>query len=71
MRAWGPTRRSGLEPSIDVFAITDVRDGDELALVVDLIQDPVVTGTQSVDAFGGVQNLHSRRTWILGERIDP
>lgn len=46
--------------------MADCEDQNQQHLVVDLIQDAEIAGSQAVDTVFDRQQLHARRSWIIG-----
>ena len=65
----GRDREMSSKLAIDVAAMSDAHHRQDARVVVDLVDDPVVTDAHAV-AFEPRKLLHTRRARILGERCE-
>lgn len=57
--------------AVDVFTVTDVRNCDDGLIVIDLVQDSIVAGPQSVYSRVSAQEFDSSRARVSCEAVDP
>ena len=58
-------------PPVHLAAVANLRDEDDVLVVVDLVEDSVVTDTDAILVFGAhFQLLAARRAGVVGKRVD-